>query len=94
SYLLGTLAHEAGKDSLAVRFFSRLDSLVYGIDTRDTGWGLLALSYFFRAVSYDAMEDDDRAADFFIRFVEAWPEPDMDESLTREARRRLEQLSK
>jgi len=94
SYLLGAVAQEVGDDALAARLFSRLDSLVYRVESRDTGWGLLALSYFHRGKAYDAMDEEERATRFYRRFTEAWVEPDMPTSLIQEARQRLNELSR
>lgn len=87
SYILGTVAQEIGDDTLAVTLFSRLDSLSLGIQGRDVGWGLLALSYLHRGRAYDAMEDPDRASEFRRRFSRAWSEPEMPALAVREAAR-------
>jgi hypothetical protein len=94
SYLFGRAAQEIGEDTLALRLFSRLDSLVFGIDALDAGWGLLALSYVHRGRSYDTIGEPEMAAQFYRRFVEAWSAPDMQDSLAQEARRRLDELSR
>lgn len=93
SFLLGAVAQEVGDGVLSARLFSRLDSLVYRVHSRDVGWGLLALSYFYRGRAYEAIDDFERAAEFYGRFLEVWPDPDLPTQLTDEARHRLEELS-
>jgi tetratricopeptide (TPR) repeat protein len=94
SHLLGAVAHEVGDNALAVRLFSRLDSLVYRVDSRDSGWGLLALSYLQRGKAYEALEEPEQATEFYERFLAAWSEPDLPASLAQEARQRLNDLSR
>lgn len=93
SYLLGTVARSVRNDSLAVRLFSRLDSLVFDIGETDPGWGLLALSYLQRGRSYESLGDREAAVLYYRRFTMAWHEPDASQNLLEEARRRIAALS-
>lgn len=93
TYILGKMAQQVGDHTGALRLFSRLDSLAFEIRVRDAGWGLLALSYIDRGLSYEAAGDPGKAIEFYTRFSEAWSEPDGSHELIRTARRRLDDLS-
>jgi len=92
SFLLGRVAQEMGDHTLALRMFSRLDSMALGVDNLDPGWGFLALSYLYRGRAHDALGEPDMAAAFYRRFVEAWDSPDTEEFLVEEAHQRLDDL--
>jgi tetratricopeptide (TPR) repeat protein len=75
TFLLGGVAQTAGFDELAVRLWTRLDSLVYAVDSWDSGWALEPLSHLLRSRSHERLGDAAGARAHMDRFLEMWPPP-------------------
>jgi len=97
-YLLAGIAQTVGRHPLAVDLYARMDSsmvwrLYSARTTTGYNWGLVSLSYFRRARSYEFIGDTELAAQYYERFLDVWKdaEPDL-QHFNDEARDGLERL--
>lgn len=95
TYILAHAASRAGDGALAIRLFSRLDSLAFDIEHFDLGWGLHSLSFLYRAREYEALGDHRNARDYYERFASLWAGTDsLASGLLDEARQGLERVGR
>ena len=89
AFLLGRVASLAGEPALAIRYFTRLDSVPVRLDRSQSAWGFRTLSYLLRAEAYDVIGNPDSARTYYDRLTEVWADPDsLTTSLVRLARER------
>ena len=71
AFILGSVAGKLGLDAEAIRHYSKLDSLPYGVSRFDSGWGLQVLSRLLRAEHHENLGDEHAALRGFRSFLEA-----------------------
>jgi tetratricopeptide (TPR) repeat protein len=71
-YALGVLARDAGRDSIAVGQFRRVEACPLPLEDPDSGWGLRTLSRLYLARALEAIGDTTGAARTMDEFDVLW----------------------
>lgn len=71
-YILGRVAQQLGRDSLALSMFELLHRWPAYVDRLDGSWGLRSLAYFHAARSLEAVGRPEEASRHYARFIDLW----------------------
>ena len=76
TFLEGIVAARLGDHALAVRSFSRVDSVPFAVDVLDVNWGLRWTARLQRAASHEALGNRSLALADYDAFARAWASAD------------------